>query len=191
MLSQEQKQILDELPFRPVATLTVDQTILLNADYRPMGVINWRRAIRLVMKGKAEVLKYSEKVIHTVSRTITFLVPKLIRLLKFVRMLYRQRVPFNKRNVFIRDGFTCCYCGVKHPRLSLDHVTPRSKGGQSTFENVVTACFPCNNKKDNRTPEKAGMFLKKRPFAPTIHEFMLIQIQRLGLDGVLKEYGLI
>jgi len=191
MVAKEQKQIQQTVPFVPIPIATLDQTILLNADYRPMGVINWRRAIRLVMKGKAEVLKYSEKAIHTVSKTITFLVPKLIRLLKFVRMLYRQRVPFNKRNVFIRDGFTCCYCGEKHTRLSLDHVTPKAQGGQSTFENVVTACFPCNNKKDNRTPEKAGMFLKKRPFAPTIHEFMLIQIQRLGLDGVLKEYGIL
>jgi len=165
--------------------------ILLNADYRPMGVIDWKKAIRLIFKKKVEVLQYAETVIQTASKTITMLLPKLIRLLKFVRLLYRNKVPFNKRNVFVRDGFTCCYCGDKSNKLSLDHVVPRSSGGLSTFENVVTACFSCNNRKDNKTPEKAGMFLKKRPFAPTVNEFMLIQIQKLGLAGVLKEYGLL
>jgi 5-methylcytosine-specific restriction endonuclease McrA len=168
-----------------------NQTIVLNADYRPVGTISWQKAITLVWKGKAEVLKHSERIIQTVNKTVTIFMPMLIRLLKFVRMIYRHKVPFNKRNVYLRDDFECQYCGDKSTKLTLDHITPRSKGGQSTFDNVVTACFSCNNKKDDRTPEKAGMFLRKRPTTPTIHEFMLIQIKRLGLEGTLRELGLI
>ena len=98
------------------------------------------------------------------------------------------KVPFSKRNMLTRDYFKCVYCGSKK-QLTIDHVIPTSKGGKTTFENCVTACIDCNNKKKNRTPSEANMFLARRPTHPTISEFLRIKMELLGLDKFLKEVG--
>ena len=167
--------------------------ILLNADYTTLGIINWRKAIKLICKKKVEVVKSTEIVISNYERTVKMLIPAIIRLIKYVRSIFGKRVPFNKRNVLLRDGNVCQYCGVKLNNITatIDHVMPKSKGGLSEFTNTVSACLPCNNKKDNRRCSEANMCPRKKPVSPTIMEFILIQIKHLGMEETLKELGII
>jgi 5-methylcytosine-specific restriction endonuclease McrA len=168
----------------------MEKVILLNSDYSFINVISWKRAVRLMVKGKAEVVAASNKVIRNAERTIELIIPKVLRLVKLIRSIYKTRVPFSKKNVMVRDDFTCAYCGKEDQRLTIDHIIPKSKGGKSTFENCVASCKPCNNRKNNRTPSEANMFLKKKPFQPTIMEFFIIKMKRLGVYEVLKDLGL-
>jgi len=168
----------------------MEKVILLNSDYSFINVISWKRAVRLMVKGKAEVVAASNKVIRNAEKTIEFIIPKVLRLVKLIRSIYKTRVPFSKKNVVVRDGFTCAYCGKSDQRLTIDHIIPKSRGGKSTFENCVASCKPCNNRKNNRTPSEANMFLKKKPFQPTIMEFFIIKMKRLGVYEVLKDLGL-
>jgi 5-methylcytosine-specific restriction endonuclease McrA len=151
-----------------------------------LGTTNYRRAIRLIVTGKAEALVDSDTRIHR-----EMLIPKVIRLVKAIRNLWRKEVPWSKGNIHIRDEFTCQYCGVElaKSKATIDHIIPQAQKGKNTWENTVSCCFPCNNKKEDRTPEKAGMSLLKRPHKPTIMEFLLRKIQSEGLDEVLKELG--
>lgn len=168
--------------------------IVLNADYQFLNFCSWKRALVLVESGKAEVLKASEKVVKTFSGAFTFAVPYVIKLVKMVRAIYKRKVPWSKTNVFIRDGYTCQYCGkegLKNPEL--EHIIPRSQGGKNTFENCVCSCKECNRKKGSRTPSQANMFLIKQPVSPTINEFLMKKIQdRAGakeiLESVFKDF---
>lgn len=172
----------------------MDATVLLiNADYSPLGVISWHKAVKLMCKKKVEVVKHSEIVIYNFERTIKMFIPAVIRLIKYVRTLYGKRVPFNKHNLLIRDNFTCAYCGIhlgKH-NASIDHINPRSLGGLSTFDNAVAACISCNNKKDNRTCKQANMYPKVKPYTPTISEFVMIHVKNLGMYKMLKDLGIV
>ena len=94
-----------------------------------------------------------------------YLLPTVIRLRQFVRVPYKQ-MPLTRRNLFQRDGHRCQYCGFSGERLSIDHVIPRSRGGGDVWENVTTACLPCNVRKGNRTPREAGMPLARQPHRP-------------------------
>jgi 5-methylcytosine-specific restriction endonuclease McrA len=114
--------------------------------------------------------------------------PLVIRLIKIIRSIYKSHVPFTKKNVMVRDRQLCVYCKT-NKELTIDHVIPVSRGGKSTFENCVTACKPCNNKKGSRTPREAKMFLKRQPYAPTISEFFRIKMIQIGMDKLLKELG--
>jgi 5-methylcytosine-specific restriction endonuclease McrA len=163
-------------------------TVLLNADYSPLGVINWKKAMKLICKGKVDVIKYSNIVVSNFEKTFVTKIPLIIKLIKMIRTLWRVRVPFSKRTVIIRDNHTCAYCGVKKTSgLTIDHVIPRSKGGKSEFENVVACCFNCNNRKDNRTPSESKMYLKIKPYAPTIMEFVIKSIRNSGMEETLAE----
>lgn len=165
----------------------MERCIVLNGDYSFLNTINWKRAVCLVVSGKSEVVKYSDKALRTVNGEFMKL-PLVIKLIKIIRSIYKSHVPFTKKNVMIRDRYVCVYCrSIKD--LTIDHVIPASKGGKYSFENCVTACKPCNNKKGNRTPREAKMFLKKQPYAPTISEFFRIKMAQLGLHKLLKELG--
>jgi len=161
--------------------------VLLNANYAFLNTVNWKKAICLVVKGKAEAIKYHDKVVRNGEGVCVMKVPAVLRLIKLIRHLYRNRVPFSKRNVFIRDNFKCVYCGKKPGFLTLDHVKPVSRGGKSTFENCVAACKDCNNKKGAHLPSEVDMFMKKQPYAPTISEFMIIRMNKLGILDLLKD----
>ena len=166
----------------------VANVILLNSDYSLMGTISWKKAIKLLVKKKVEVLKYSTHMIRTTGkRAIELILPSVLRLIKFVRQIFKEKVPFNKRNLQIMYGNICAYCGKKADPSTLEHVIPKSKGGKSDFDNVVIACLRCNNKKDNRLPSEAGMFLKVKPHAPTISEFMSMVLKKNGIEN-LYEY---
>lgn len=165
------------------------RVILLNSDYSFLNTVNWKKAMCLIAKGKVEIVKASKKIIKSAENAWEMVVPKVLRLVKLVRTIYKTRVPFSKKNVLYRDEFTCQYCGKKKQRLTIDHVIPKSKGGRSNFENCVASCKPCNNKKGNRLPSEAKMGLPKRPIQPTIMEFLHIRMRMLGIDGLLRELG--
>jgi len=151
--------------------------------------VSWQKAITLLVKGKTEVLRYTEKTVSNFEKTVIFKIPAVMRLMKIIRVIYRNRVPFNKRNVIVRDEFECAYCGIKSKSLTVDHVIPLSKGGKSNFENCVAACKNCNAKKGNKLPSEIHMYIQKRPYQPTIAEFLRLKLKKLGLDVVLKDLG--
>jgi len=167
----------------------MNQCVLLNADYTFLNVVNWKRAMCLIVKGKVQVLKHSERIIRT-AEGIAIKVPAVMRLIKLIRALYRNRVPFSKKNILVRDGFKCAYCGNGKERLTIDHIIPKSRGGRTTFENCVSSCKSCNNKKGDRTPSDAHMFLKVKAYQPTIAEFLRLKVQRLGINDVLRDFGI-
>lgn len=162
--------------------------ILLNADYSFLNLVNWKRALCLMAKGKVEVVKDSHATVLS-SGGMRFRVPTVLRLIKLIRTIYRAGVAFSKRNVYVRDGFRCAYCGGRRDRLSIDHIIPKSRGGKTNFENCVAACKTCNLKKGGRTPSEAGMFLRTKAFQPTISEFLRLKFQSCGLQEILSEIG--
>lgn len=140
-------------------------TLLLNSSYEPLGVIAWQRAITMLCLGKVEVVKSYEAALRAVSWTVPM--PAVVRLQRFVKR-HKVRIALSRRNVFHRDGHRCQYCGETFPakELTCDHVIPRSQGGGMSWENLVTACAPCNRRKGGRTPEEARMALVKAPGRP-------------------------
>ena len=168
----------------------MDNCIVLNADYSFLNIVSWQKAITLMIKGKTEVLKYTGKVVKNFEKTVIMKIPAVVKLINIIRVIYRNQVPFNKRNIIVRDEFKCMYCGKKSKTLTVDHVVPVSKGGKSTFENCVAACKRCNTKKGNKLPSEIGMYIKRKPFQPTIAEFLRLKLKKLGLDVVLKEFGI-
>lgn len=146
--------------------------LVLNLNYVPINVCNVRRAIILLGKGKAELIKNSRGQIHTPTSVVD--IPSIIRLVYLVKRPFAPR-KLSKREVFLRDGYTCQYCGKKTQALTLDHVVPRRQYGTHTWENVVAACSRCNLKKAGRTPEEADMRLIKLPRAPQPNPYRILQ----------------
>lgn len=165
------------------------QCILLNGDFSFLNVVNWKRAMALVSKGKVQVLAYSDRIVKT-AEGVLLKIPAVMKLIKLIRTVYRARVPFSKRNVLIRDGFRCAYCGARHGRLTIDHIIPRSRGGKDNFENCVACCKRCNNHKGSKTPREAGMRLIRKPYQPTISEFLRMRVRQMGIDDLLTELGI-
>ena len=166
----------------------MERCVILNGDYSFLNVVNWKRAVCLLLKGKTEVLKFSNKEVRDSEGNVVTKVPLVMKLIKFIRTIYRNKVPFSKNNVFTRDGYKCAYCGSKGT-LTIDHVIPQAMGGKTNFENCVAACRPCNHKKGRRTPSDAKMYLSRRPYAPTISEFLRLKMKQMKLDVFLTELG--
>ncbi len=140
------------------------RVLVLNASFEPINVCTVRRAIVLILKEKAEVLDQHEIGIHSERSTMTR--PSVIRLRSYVRIPYQSfRRKITRRAVFARDGWECQYCGRKGS-LTMDHVIPRSKGGDTSWENVVACCATCNRRKGDRSVSQSGMKLRTRPAAP-------------------------
>jgi 5-methylcytosine-specific restriction endonuclease McrA len=145
----------------------MQHTLLLNASYEPLKVVPWRKAVTLWCQGKVEVISVYDREIHAVS--ISFKLPSVIRLLRYVRMKCRfDYVPFTRTNIYARDDYSCQYCGQTLPatELTFDHVVPVAHGGRKDWENIVTCCVSCNRRKGGQTPEEAGMRLARRPMRP-------------------------
>jgi len=140
--------------------------LVLNASYEPLSVVSVRRAVVLLLKEKAQIVEATEAHIRAQNWSIPH--PLVIRLVYFVRIPHRLSLPLTRRTLLARDGFTCQYCGCQKDRseLTLDHVIPRSRGGQSTWDNLVVACRRCNQRKGNRTPQEASMPLFSVPAKP-------------------------
>jgi 5-methylcytosine-specific restriction endonuclease McrA len=137
--------------------------LVLNANFEPINICNTRRAIGLMMTGKASLVLNGRGEVHTISQT--FPRPSIIRLEKMIRRP-RPRVKLTKREVLRRDEFTCQYCGTHTTHLTIDHVIPRRLGGQHEWSNLVAACPACNHRKGGRTLEQAQMRLLRLPGEP-------------------------
>lgn len=139
--------------------------LVLNANFEPINVCTTRRAITLILDGKASLVMNGRGEIKTVSRT--FPCPSVIRLVNMIKRP-RPRVKLTKREIMRRDGYACQYCGQRAPVMTIDHVLPRHMGGHYTWENLVTACPSCNHKKGGRTLEQAHMRLLRPPTEPPV-----------------------
>ncbi|CAN5485430.1 HNH endonuclease [soil metagenome] len=138
------------------------RALVLNASYEPLCVVPSRRAVVLVLGEKADIVHHTALALH--SEHLSVPVPSVIKLRHFVKVPYRRRAPLNRRAVFARDDQACQYCGGDAE--SIDHVVPRSRGGEHRWENVVAACRPCNTRKRDRLLHETSMVLRRRPCAP-------------------------
>jgi len=140
------------------------KVLVLNQNYEPITICNARRAIILTYLGKAEVISsVNNKVIRTVYRTFEY--PSIVRLIIFVRVPFKKII-LSRKNIIRRDNHRCQFCGASS-NLTIDHIIPKSRGGEDTWENLTTACIKCNNKKGDRIPEEAKMVLYNNPKKPS------------------------
>lgn len=164
------------------------EVIVLNADDSFLHYIKVFRAWQLIKNNKA--MPYHPDIKHFIMQSFDTIIkiPAVIRLLDYVRKKYKGHVDCQRRNVFIRDNFTCCYClkKLKNHECTLDHVIPKDQKGQSTWENLVTSCEECNSKKRNRTPRQAGMVMHFPAYQPTIMEFSRKQIASLNINNLIS-----
>lgn len=143
----------------------MERVLLLNATFEPLRIISWKKAITLLFLGKVEVIEEYDREIRSVSFTIKL--PSVVKLIKYIK--YRKKgVKFSRQNIYARDNYTCQYCGRRFDshELTLDHVVPKWKGGQTRWENIVTCCIECNRKKGGRLPKEAGLKLIRKPHKP-------------------------
>ena len=143
----------------------MEQVLLLNITYEPLRIINWKKAITLLCLGKVEVIEEYSREIHAISFTVRL--PSVVRLLYLVRRP-NGPVKFSRQNIYARDRYKCQYCGGRFAteELTYDHILPRSRGGRTAWENIVTCCIDCNRKKGGRTPGEACMKLIRKPSRP-------------------------
>lgn len=157
-------------PIKTQSSLAGFPALVLNADYRPLSyyplsVWSWQDAVKAVYMDRVEVVAEYDQAVH--SPSFEMRLPSVISLKEYVQ---QDRAPaFTRFNLFLRDGFKCAYCHATDD-LTFDHVVPRSKGGKTTWENIVTACSPCNLRKGGRSLREAGMTPRKLPRRPTMHE---------------------
>jgi len=145
------------------------KVLVLNQDYRVLTVCSVHRAFLLVYAEKAELVNNSKNAfLRTVNAA--YPIPSIIRLQDYVKVPYKG-VVMSRQNIFKRDGHFCQYCKAKG-ELTLDHVMPRSRGGLTTWENLITACKPCNSRKGDFTPEEANMPLLRKPYKPSFFIFL-------------------
>lgn len=143
----------------------MDRALVLNAGFEPLTFVSIRRAVILLLKEKAELVEsHVERTLRAEHAHYPY--PLVIRLLTYIKIPPRLSLPVSRRWVLRRDGHTCQYCGRLDGEMTMDHVLPLSRGGQTVWTNVVTACVPCNRRKANHTPEEAGMHLHAPPFKP-------------------------
>ena len=142
--------------------------LVLNSNYLPINITSFKKAFKLVFKGKAEVILEGDEEVSTMK--IKFMKPSIIRLTYNVNVPYKK-VILSKENIHKRDNFTCAYCG-KYRDLTVDHIFPKSKGGKDHWDNLISACKKCNSRKGDRTLEQAGMSLLFKPYKPSPLHFM-------------------
>ena len=162
----------------------MDKVLVLNSDYTPLNVTDIRRGFILVIKGKAEVVKEdTKKIVTTIGE---FVRPLIIRLLNYVGFRH-SAIKVSRKRILKRDGYECGYCGSKR-NLTIDHIIPRSRGGTNTWRNMVTCCNRCNNLKDNKTPEEAGMKLRVDVYEPTIFSAVVSEDVEIVWNGFRKSF---
>jgi len=146
----------------------MDRVLVLNSDFSPLNVTSLRRGFILVEKGKAEVLKKGKDIVTSIGN---FVRPIVIRLLDYVRFRPKN-IGVTRRRVFKRDNYKCVYCG-SGKNLTIDHVVPKSKGGDNSWTNLVTSCSRCNCNKGDKTPEEAVMKMSHKPYTPNLFSRVL------------------
>lgn len=158
----------------------MSRALVLNASFEPLCVVASRRALVLVLDDKAELLSGTGRLYR--SARAAYAEPSVVRLVSYVKVPYRTRVALNRRAIFLRDAHQCQYCGSTAENI--DHVVPRSRGGEHAWDNVVAACRPCNARKEDRLlSEVTSMRLRRAPRAPTGRVWML-----LAMGGMRPEW---
>ncbi len=154
--------------------------LVLNTTYEPINICTVKRAIILIFKGSATMIEEDSDYVHSISTKIKM--PSVIKLNRYIK-IPKKPVELNRKNVLIRDEYTCQYCGKKFPasELTIDHIIPRVKGGKTTWDNVVACCKKCNEKKGGKTLVEAGMKLIKKPSVPT-YMYLLHIFRHIGSD---------
>lgn len=168
--------------------------ILLNADFIFIDLISWKKAYNLISrvddynnKSKVEVLEYTE-----IEVCPGYYLPKVIKLYKLIRRFYGTNIYWTPFHLKVRDGFRCQYCGkrLSQRHLTVDHVIPRSRGGKTIWENTVSCCLKCNQRKKSFLPSEIKMsFFYKKPVKPTVHEFFKERVKLFGIEETLKQIG--
>jgi len=165
----------------------MEQVLLLNKSFEPITIISWKRALCMFMLGKVEII---EEYKHEVrSQRLIMRMPAVVRLLHNFKRIKRN-VSFTKNNIFARDKWICQYCLEKFSseELTLDHVLPKSKGGRTCWENIVTCCIPCNSKKGNKLPGEAYMQLQRQPIRPEWISLFGILLSRRSVPEEWKQF---
>lgn len=157
--------------------------LVLNQDYQALTITSVQRATVLLLLQKAELIEAeAERWVRSTSMRLPW--PSIVRLRGYVRVPYK-RILLTRQNILRRDGQRCQYCGVRD-RLTIDHVLPKSRGGKESWDNLVAACVPCNNRKGSKTPDEAGMVLERKPFRPSY--VMYIRDFVGSMDDTWKPY---
>jgi 5-methylcytosine-specific restriction endonuclease McrA len=144
------------------------QVLVLNQNYEPLNVCHVHRAFVLVISGKAEVIEFNAHELRTPTRS--YRCPSVIRLLYLIKRTHPV-AKLTRKEIFMRDNYTCQYCGLQTRDLTIDHVIPRHRGGQHHWENLVSACKACNHRKGGRLPEEARMRLQRKPTQPHVSRY--------------------
>ena len=153
-----------------------DKVLVLNATYEPLNVCTARRAVVLMLKRKAEPLEVSERLYH--SSQDAFRLPDVIKLNYYVKVPRGGSRKVSRRAVLARDNHCCQYCGSR-AHLTIDHVIPKSRGGATTWENIVTSCAPCNSRKGDRLPREANMHPRTSPRPPDPFSFIHLAVTEI------------
>jgi 5-methylcytosine-specific restriction endonuclease McrA len=161
------------------------RVLLLNSTYEPLTALTVRRAIVMVLCGKADVVHEDPASPEVCSATRVIVVPTVIRLRSYVRVPYRARVPMTRAALMHRDRFRCAYCGCKAD--TVDHVVPRSRGGEHSWENCVAACATCNHRKADRLLAELGWTLRSAPLPPKGQHWRLLSTVK-ELDPAWARY---
>jgi 5-methylcytosine-specific restriction endonuclease McrA len=161
----------------------MDQKVLiLNQDYTALALCSIQKAFVLLFLEKAEMVHKSEtSILRTINRN--YPAPSIIRLQHYVHVPYKG-ISLSRNNIMRRDQFQCLYCGSTK-NLTLDHLIPKSRGGNSSWTNLATACMRCNTKKGNRTPEEAGLILSRKPRRPTLSAFLASHVSTMDQNWSL------
>lgn len=167
------------------------QTLVLNASYEVMKIVDWRRAITWFFLDKVDIIEEYGENIRTPS--IQMKIPAVVKYRKLIKPKYRA-LKFSRQNIYARDSFTCQYCirKLSQAKLTLDHVIPKSRGGPSSWTNCVACCIDCNVKKADRTPKEAGFKLLQEPRQPNQTEAfaLAIRLKAVTIPEVWKQYSL-
>ena len=148
------------------------KVLVLNSTHAPIHICGWKRAFTLLLLEKADPVEESGEKING-----KFPLPSVIRLRRYVPLPF-QSIILTRKNIFLRDNYTCQYCGRVGANLTIDHIVPKSKGGSDSWENIVVSCMRCNNKKGDRSPEESEMRLVGMPYKPPSN--LYLQLTRYG-----------
>lgn len=160
-----------------------DGVVVLNASFEPLGVVPLARALVFLMRERAVIVDADpDRTVRSASAEYPF--PRVLQFREMVRVPYRWgSAPFSRKAVLERDDYECCYCDRRRA-TTIDHVLPRSRGGEDAYLACVSACAPCNGKKGAQTPEEAGMPMRYQPREVTLRETLVMAIARAGADPV-------
>ena len=174
----------DQADMQKYSPSLANRVLVLNQSYEPISVCSAKKAFLLIFLLKADlVAEREDRVLRSVNATYPY--PSVIRLSSYIRVRFKN-VELSRRNILRRDNNQCQYCGKITTPLTLDHIIPRSSGGMDTWDNLVTACIRCNNRKGNQTPEEAGIKLAKQPRKP--HHVIFLKNFMGKVDEAWKPY---